>query len=61
MTSAELVKHLLSKGMGEGTARSQAGQIMALFPALMIATRDGRSLKVNPKSVLTEALDILSA
>lgn len=42
-----------------GTARSQAGQFMALAPALMIAKRDGKELVLNPDSVIAMALDAL--
>lgn len=45
-----------SKTYSEGTARSQVGQIMALFPALKIATRNGNALTINPDSLLVEAL-----
>jgi hypothetical protein len=45
-----------SKTYSEGTARSQVGQIMALFPALKIATRAGNQLTLNPDSLLVEAL-----
>lgn len=50
-----------SKTYGEGTARSQAGQIMTLFAALKIATRSGQKLTLNPDSMLAVALDRLSA
>lgn len=45
-----------SKTYAEGTARSQVGQIMALFPALKIAVRNSNKLTVNPDSVLVLAL-----
>jgi hypothetical protein len=45
-----------SKTYSEGTARSQVGQIMALFPALKIASRSGNQLTLNPDSLLVEAL-----
>jgi len=50
-----------SKTYAEGTARSQVGQIMALFPALKIAVRAGNKLTVNPDSLLVEALRTLAA
>ncbi|MBP2498366.1 hypothetical protein ABID82_005052 [Methylobacterium sp. PvP062] len=50
-----------SKTYAEGTARSQVGQIMSLFPALKIATRAGNKLTVNPDSLLVEALRTLAA
>jgi hypothetical protein len=49
-----------SKTYAEGTARSQVGQIMALFPALKIAVRNGNKLTVNPNSFLVEALRTLA-
>lgn len=42
-----------------GTARSQAGQFMALAPALRIATREGNKLILNPDSLIAAALDAL--
>lgn len=50
-----------SRTYAEGTARSQVGQIMALFPALKIAVRNGNKLTVNPDSLLVEALRQLAA
>lgn len=44
-----------------GTARSQAGQFMALSVALKIATRDGNRLVLNPDSLIAMALDGLLA
>jgi hypothetical protein len=40
----------------EGTARSQAGQIMALFPILEIATRVKQTLTLNEDSLLAFAM-----
>jgi hypothetical protein len=61
ITSADMVKALTGSGVGVSTARSQAGQMMALFPALMIATRDGKNLKLNEDSLIAEALKLLAA
>lgn len=56
VTGAELTAALTSSGLGEGTARSQSGQLMALFPAVKIATRAGNKLTINPDSMLVNAL-----
>ncbi|AMB48335.1 hypothetical protein [Methylobacterium sp. AMS5] len=59
MTGVELTNALKATGLGEGTARSQSGQMMALFPALKIAVRSGNKIKLHDKSVLAAALKIL--
>lgn len=56
ITGVELTNALTASGLGEGTARSQSGQIMALFPAVKIATRTGNKLTLNPQSMLVVAL-----
>lgn len=63
VTSTELVAGLraITRKDGvqtytEGTARSQAGQIMSLFATLKIATREKHTLKLNPDSTLAMAL-----
>ena len=62
ITSTELVAALKAtkKKDGttytEGTARSQAGQIMALFPVLDIATRVKQTLTLNEDSLLGFAM-----
>jgi hypothetical protein len=61
ITSNDLVKALTAHGMNESTARSQSGQIMSLFPALAIADRDGRTLKMRDDSLLVSALKLLLA
>jgi hypothetical protein len=63
VTSGDLVAALKADGYSDGTARSQVGQIMALFPVLKIAERTTRSsLKLNPDSMIAGALkDMLSA
>lgn len=60
-TSAELVAGLKassskSGGYSQGTAMSQTGQIMNLFAALKIATRNGNKLTVNPNSTFAKAM-----
>jgi hypothetical protein len=69
ITSKELVAALEatpmktngSKGYNGGTARSQAGQMMSLFPALKIATREGQKITLNPDSTLADALSAMLA
>lgn len=57
LSSHDIRKAYEAKGYKSGTVNAQAGQMMTLFPALKMATRDARStLKPNPNSVL---LDIL--
>lgn len=59
MTSSELVAVLTSAGFDYsiGTARSQAGQMMALLPNLKVAERDAKVLKLNAHSTIAKALD----
>lgn len=55
MSSADLVAHF--KGSyKQGTAMSQAGQIMNLFDAVKIATRSKNSLTLNADSVLADRM-----
>ena len=61
ITSADLYKALAADGMGEGTARSQAGQMMSLFPALQIAKRDQNKLILNQESLIAEAIKLLAS
>lgn len=57
LTAADLNKHFTeTRGYGKGTANSQTGQIMALFPLLAIAVRDGNKLTLRDDSVLAEKL-----
>jgi hypothetical protein len=56
MTSTELVAALKAAEYSEGTSRSQAGQIMALFPILGVATRDGQKLTYNADAPMTKRL-----
>lgn len=63
VTSTELVNGLkaISRKDGvqnytDGTARSQAGQIMELFKVLQIATRAKQTLTLNPDSALAAQL-----
>lgn len=56
MSSSEVVAAFKTSGVGEGTARSQSGQIMVLFAALGIAERDGKTLKMKEDSNVAEYL-----
>lgn len=66
VTASDLVAALKAsdsrKGSGynEGTARSQAGQIMALFNVVGIATRSGQTLNINANSAIAAKLRSLS-
>lgn len=55
-TSTELVTALKAAKYTDGTARSQAGQIMALFATLKIADRAGSTLTLRADSTLATAL-----
>lgn len=48
-------------GYSEGTARSQAGQIMNLFATVGIAVREKQTLKINQDSAIVEKLKALPA
>ena len=52
MTSIDLVAALRAVPLSEGTARSQAAQIMNLFDAVGIAKRDKQTLVRDPNSRL---------
>lgn len=53
----DLVTHLNTTcGYTIGTARAQAGQIVALFPLVGIATRSGNTLTLNATSAVAEKL-----
>lgn len=56
MSSADLIAAFKTSGVGDGTARSQSGQIMALFPVLGVAERDGKTLKLKDDSNIAEYL-----
>lgn len=56
VTSAEIVAALQAAGAGEGTARSQCGQMMALLPALDVAERNKSTLTLRPDSTIAERL-----
>jgi hypothetical protein len=55
-TSTDLVAVLKANEYSEGTARSQAGQLMALFPLLGVAVRDGQKLTFNANAPMSKRL-----
>lgn len=61
MTSTELVGAYKAVGLDEGTARSQAGQMMNLFAAVRIADRAVQTLTLRSDSLLAERLRNLPA
>lgn len=53
VTSEDLYKRMKARPYTDGTSRAQSNQLMQLFPALGIASREGRSaLKIDPKSAI---------
>ncbi len=60
VTGVELVAALKAEGYTDGTARSQAGQIMELFRVTQIAFREKGQLTLNPNSVIAERLDAVA-
>jgi hypothetical protein len=57
LTSEEIRKAFEAKGYKSGTVNAQSGQMLTLFPALKMVTREGRSaLKPNKNSVLLDVL-----
>ena len=61
MTSNDLREHYLAHPYSQGTANSQTNQIMSLFPVLGIATRDSKSLTLNPNSTIVEHYKTVTA
>lgn len=61
VSSGDIVGAYKASGLGEGTARSQSGQIMNLFATVGIATRSGQSLAIRSDSLVAERLRSLSA
>lgn len=61
VTASELVAALRAEGYTDGTARSQVGQIMALFPVLGIADRLGGALTLSKGSTFAKKLEALIA
>jgi hypothetical protein len=60
ITSSDLVASLCANGCGDGTARSQAGQMMVLFNATRIADRVGQTLTLRTDSLLAERLRVIA-
>lgn len=56
ITTGDLVGHFKGLGYTEGTARSQAGQIMSLFSTVGIAKRAGSTLVLDQNSVIAAKL-----
>lgn len=56
VTSADVIGAYKTAGLGEGTARSQSGQIMNLFATVGIATRSGQTLTLNDNSKIAERI-----
>lgn len=61
ITSTDLIKTMTGSGLANGTAGSQVGQIMALFPILQIAERTGNTLKLNKESSMANKLRLALA
>lgn len=61
MTSTDLVGAYKALGLDEGTARSQAGQMMNLFAAVKIADRAVQTLTLRSDSLVAERLRNLPA
>lgn len=61
MTSTDLVAAYKASGLGEGTARSQCGQIMALFAIVGIADRASQVLTLRADSKIADRIRSLPA
>ena len=55
-TSADIIAAYKASGLGEGTARSQSGQIMHLFHVVGIADRANQVLTLKEDSKIAERL-----
>lgn len=60
-TSTDIVAAYKAADLGEGTARSQSGQIMNLFATVGIAQRTNQQLKLRADSKIAERLRALAA
>ncbi len=60
-SSADLTKLLQGAGYTIGTARSQANQLMSLFPTLKVANRAGKTLTLNEDSTIVESFKSATA
>jgi hypothetical protein len=61
VTSTDIVAAYKAADLGEGTARSQSGQIMNLFATVGIATRAGQVLTLNADSKIAQRIRSLPA
>lgn len=59
-TSTDLVNHYKANGLGDGTARSQTGQIMVLFNVVGIADRVGQTMKARSNSMIADRISALT-
>lgn len=59
-SSADLIGHYKANGLGDGTARSQTGQIMVLFDTVGIAQRVGQKLTKRANSKILERIAALA-
>lgn len=57
VTQADLVRAFRMEGYSDGTARSQANQMMTLFPSLGIATRVKQTLFLNKSKIADRLRD----
>lgn len=57
--STDIVSAMKAADYSEGTARSQAGQMMALFPVLGVASRVGQELTFNADAPMSKRLAAL--
>lgn len=60
-SSSDLIAHYKANNLGDGTARSQTGQIMVLFDVTGIAERAGQKMIARKNSKLVERIEALSA
>ena len=56
LTSADIIAHYRAAGLGDGTARSQCGQIMVLFDLVEIAKREGNKLSMIADSLVAKRI-----
>lgn len=56
ITSADIMGAYKAAGLGDGTASSQTGQVMALFATAGIALRSGQALTLLPGSTVARKL-----
>ncbi|QNK01730.1 hypothetical protein [Dyella telluris] len=56
-SSKELTEHLQANGYTIGTARSQANQLMQLFPVLKVAERVGKAIKIRADSMIVQCIE----